>query len=203
MEKSDYFIETMEKEIDSLEVTDIVSRYVSDVLGKILFGLDLKGLEKSEKEFIEIANTVMSKISFKRKTIVEMYSKFFRAIRFAGTNQDAANFVRDMLLQNVEYRNKNPLPMNDVLEHMLKSNQLTFNDIWAHSSVMFIAGLDNLLSTIKYCIFELARNEKCQDMARDCVREAIAKHGEIRYESLNDMQYLEQCINGEHFKVFE
>ena len=86
--------------------------------------------------------------------------------------------------------------MNDVLEHML-STELEFNDIFAHSSVMFVAGLDNLVSTIKNCIYELSKSEELQTKARQNVLDAMDKtKGELTYETLNEMQYIDQCING-------
>lgn len=47
-----------------------------------------------------------------------------------------------------------------------------------------------------YCLFELSINEEVQEKAREDVRKALNKHnGELTYDTIGDMDYLEQCIN--------
>lgn len=49
-----------------------------------------------------------------------------------------------------------------------------------------------------FCLHELSLNHELQDKARANVLEVLARHdGKITYEALNEMTYLEQCINGE------
>lgn len=47
-------------------------------------------------------------------------------------------------------------------------------------------------------MFELSLDQKLQEKARESVKRVLEKHNnQITYESVNDMQYLEQCVNGE------
>lgn len=47
-----------------------------------------------------------------------------------------------------------------------------------------------------FCLHELSLNQNIQEKARQNVCEVLAKHdGKINYDSLNEMKYLEQCIN--------
>jgi hypothetical protein len=46
-------------------------------------------------------------------------------------------------------------------------------------------------------MYELAVNENFQKKARESVQRVLKKHGNIlNYESVSEMDYLEQCING-------
>jgi cytochrome P450 family 6 len=46
-------------------------------------------------------------------------------------------------------------------------------------------------------MYELSVNEDIQDKARESVKDALEKHGnKLTYESVNEMDYLEQCVNG-------
>lgn len=45
------------------------------------------------------------------------------------------------------------------------------------------------------CLFELSRNQKVQSKAQQEIDEHLEKHGEITYEMLNDLKFLECCIN--------
>lgn len=49
-----------------------------------------------------------------------------------------------------------------------------------------------------FCLHELSLNHEIQDKARENVLEVLSRHdGKMTYEALNEMTYLEQCINGE------
>jgi len=53
-----------------------------------------------------------------------------------------------------------------------------------------------------WCLHELSLNQEIQDEARKNVMEVLERHGgKITYESLGEMIYLEQCINGESFLI--
>lgn len=48
-----------------------------------------------------------------------------------------------------------------------------------------------------FCLHELSRNQEIQEKVRQSILEVLARHdGKITYESLSEMTYLEQCING-------
>lgn len=50
-----------------------------------------------------------------------------------------------------------------------------------------------------YCLYELAYNQSLQDKARACVKSVLAKHkGQLTYEALCEMDYIENCINGKN-----
>jgi cytochrome P450 family 6 len=47
-----------------------------------------------------------------------------------------------------------------------------------------------------YAMFELSINEEIQEKARQSVHDALKKHGnQLSYDSVADMDYLEQCVN--------
>jgi cytochrome P450 family 6 len=49
-----------------------------------------------------------------------------------------------------------------------------------------------------FCLHELSQNPEIQERVRENIAEVLERHdGKITYEALNEMQYLEQCINGE------
>lgn len=49
---------------------------------------------------------------------------------------------------------------------------------------------------MNFCMYELSINEEIQEKARQNVRKALEKHnGELTYDAIGDMDYLEQCID--------
>lgn len=48
-----------------------------------------------------------------------------------------------------------------------------------------------------FTLHELSLNQEIQEKARKNVQEVLSRHdGKITYDSLSEMTYLEQCING-------
>lgn len=48
-----------------------------------------------------------------------------------------------------------------------------------------------------FLLFELSMNHEIQTKARESVRKVLAKHNnKISYEAVEEMDYIEQCING-------
>lgn len=58
-------------------------------------------------------------------------------------------------------------------------------------------GYETSSTTLTYCMYELSVNEDIQAKARESVKDVLKKHGnKLTYESVNEMDYLEQCVNG-------
>lgn len=61
----------------------------------------------------------------------------------------------------------------------------------------YLQGFETSSTTMTFTLHELSLNQELQERARENVREVLARHnGKITYESLSEMTYLEQCING-------
>lgn len=53
-----------------------------------------------------------------------------------------------------------------------------------------------------FTLHELSENLDIQESVRKEIEEVLAKHdGKITYEALNEMRYLEQCINGKLINI--
>jgi cytochrome P450 family 6 len=64
---------------------------------------------------------------------------------------------------------------------------------------MIFQGFETSSTTMTFTLHELSLNQELQERARKNVQDVLAKHdGKITYESLSEMNYLEQCINGEY-----
>lgn len=125
---------------------------------------------------------------------------------------DVHEFFMTMAKSTIEYRKKNNVQRNDFVDLLMKleadedsndksSGVLTPNEIAAQSFIFFLAGYETTATVIFFTVYELALNREIQIKIREDIRNALEKHGDITYEMIMDIPYLDQIIKGDcHFK---
>ena len=75
--------------------------------------------------------------------------------------------------------------------------ELTDEVLTAQAFVFFVAGFETTATTLSYALLLLAGNNFAQEKLRREVEEAKSKHGDITYQALKEMTYLDACILGD------
>lgn len=63
-------------------------------------------------------------------------------------------------------------------------------------NLFFLAGFETSSITMSSFFYEMAQNHDIMRKAQADIDASVAKHGGFNYEAMNDMKYLENCING-------
>lgn len=80
---------------------------------------------------------------------------------------------------------------------------MTINEMAAHSYVFFSAGFETSSSLLSYCLYEMAGNPHFQQRAHDEIDRVLKKYdGKITYESVSEMNFLENCCLGRMFNFY-
>ena len=207
LDVADKLIETLEKESSKsgqLEVKDLMSRFTTDVIGSVAFGIECNSLNDKTAKFYEMGTRSFSRPSnlFKR-FIRSSFKDLARKLHMKITSEEVSKFYIGVTVNTVEYREKNPqVKRHDFMNLLIQmkntkgSESITVNQIAAQSFIFFLAGFETSSSTMTYCLYELSLNVDLQEKVRQHVKEIIEKHGSFNYEAVNDMHYLEQCVNG-------
>lgn len=74
--------------------------------------------------------------------------------------------------------------------------ELTDSMIASQAFVFFVAGFETSSSTISHALYELAQNQEIQDKLREEIREVYEKHGELTYDVIKNMKYLDKVLKG-------
>ncbi|CAG2167306.1 unnamed protein product, partial [Oppiella nova] len=77
----------------------------------------------------------------------------------------------------------------------LVNKQLTEYEILAQAIVFFLAGYETTATTLTFCTYELALNQDIQDKLYEEINSAVDSNGEISYEELARLPYLDAVLS--------
>ena len=77
----------------------------------------------------------------------------------------------------------------------LDNKKLTETELLAQSVVVLLAGYETTATSLSFCTYELALNQDCQQKLYEEVMSTIDSKGEISYESLMRMPYLDAVLS--------
>lgn len=197
------FIEVMSAAVESnfsVEVKEILARYTTDVIGTCAFGIECNSLKDSKTEFYTRGNQMFT--DHRHGQIVEaaifMYPKLARFLRMKYNPEHVSEFFLEVVRENVDYREKNNIKRNDFFNLLLEiknTSSITIDELAAQCFVFFLAGFETSSSTMGFCLYELAFNQDVQEKLRAEIQEGLLKNnGELTYESMKEMKYLEQVV---------
>lgn len=144
---------------------------------------------------------------------------FFRT--YANTARVRKYFV-DLCAAAIKHREQNHIVRKDFMQLLLQlrnsdtgavgadgdwhirqtqsgaPKSLTLNDCAAQTFLFYTAGFDTSSSALTYALYELCRNPECMRKLQCEIDEVLdGRHGgEITYDALAEMKYLELCILG-------
>lgn len=188
-------------------IKDVTSRFTTDVIGNCAFGIECNSLSDPQNQFRTMGD------KFFRRSFVRSLSQLFMVnfpafsnrIGLKSTPEDVSEFFTQTVVDTVKYREENKVNRKDFLDLLLKirndeseANQLTIQEIVSQSFIFFVAGYETSSSTMMFCLFELAKRPEIQSLARKHIVEVLKKHdGELTYECLQDMDYLDKVVYGQ------
>lgn len=206
-----HFIKVMAENVSEnqqqVEIRDLCARFTTDVIGSVAFGLVCNSLDESQTEFRLKGDKAFYTINPLAETIASLYPKFFNKLGYKVFTKELIDFYSRIVRETVEYREKNQVKRNDFLDLLIELKnsphedgefRLQMDDLIAQAFVFFIGGFETSSSTMSFALYELAQNPKVQEKARTNILKTLDDYqGELNYESLNDMIYIRQVVQGQ------
>lgn len=211
----DQLKEAIEKEIlqnEPINTKALLAEYTTDVIGSCAFGLDCNSFNNPDSEFLKYAKRTIrpSTLLMIKNFFVASFPKIGKFLNVSLTPKDISDFFMGVTRETINYRKTNNITRNDFMQLLMnlqdestndgeKSDQehLTLEEIAAQLFIFFVAGYESSSSTMTFALYELAVNQEMQEKVRNEVNNVSKKHGgEITYEALKELKYMEQIIDG-------
>ncbi|CAD7079493.1 unnamed protein product [Hermetia illucens] len=193
-----------------LEMKDLSARFTTDVIGSCAFGIECNSLGTPDSEFRRYGTKVVS--DFPLPVLIFLatsYPDLARKFHLRIFSKDVSDFFMNTVRETIKYREKSNVRRNDFMdlliqlknnkledEHSRKLGSLTFNEVAAQAFLFFFAGFETSSTTMIFALYELALNPDIQKKARKEIEQVLSKHnGEISYESIKEMVYIDQIIS--------
>lgn len=214
--KGDSFVEAIDKASSrgSVEMKEISTRFTIDVISSCAFGVESNTLKEEQSEVLKIFKQIFAGegrgIQFFFFFLLN-FPKLAKLLKIRQLSKSVTDFFYDVVGGTIKYREANNVNRNDFLNMLIQlknkgsidgeisseTRRLTMDECIAQAFVFFLAGADTSSTVIAYAITELGHHPEIQDKLRDEITEKVKScNGEITYESLHEMTYLSQVVNG-------
>ncbi|XP_005184185.2 cytochrome P450 6d3-like [Musca domestica] len=189
----------------SLDIKDITTTYAIDIIGSVIFGLDINSFKNPNNEFRLISDRIFKTnnthvIHRIRNVMNFMCPPIARFLALFGTLDPITADLREIVKRTIEYREKHGVVRKDLLQLLLQlrnSGQISEDDnaaTWRVETVaenlkslsidtitgnlllFYIAGSETTSSTIAYTLYELAMYPEILQRAQAEVLDCLAKH---------------------------
>lgn len=218
--KGDNLVAAIEREASngrSIEAKNMMSRFTVDIISSVAFGMEANTLQNENLRLLVLLREIfgggaidMAKFFFmasfpnlSKKVGLRMFSQnlsdFF--INTVGANikhrEDSNDNRKDFLNMLIQLKNKGSIDG----EFSTDVRKVTLNEVMAQAFLFFFAGSDTSSTAISCALAELSNNQEVQNKLRKEIEERTKEtNGEITYEILFDMKYLDMVVSGELMK---
>ncbi|KAG7206083.1 hypothetical protein KM043_003478 [Ampulex compressa] len=208
------YLEPKAQARECVDIKDVVGRYATDIIMSVAFGISCNSLENPLNEF-----RYYGKRAFEPKTVRNSLFLFAPQVleffNMTHTDPPTADFFINAFKETIEYREKNNVFRHDFMNLLMQlikkgyvdpeedevdvskrtETKLTMLEAVAQSYVFFLAGFETSSTTVMFCMYELAQDQRMQDKVREEINTVIKKHGELSYNAVNEMSYLHKVVS--------
>ncbi|XP_066257469.1 probable cytochrome P450 6a13 [Euwallacea similis] len=201
---------------EPFNIKETLSRFTTDVIASVAFGLESKSLKDPEDLFRRIGKKALtfSMLNIFMKNFIP--ESILIALKFQMFSPEVINYFTDIVKNTINYREVNNVERNDFMQLMIQLKKLgtlnsanddenvadekqkyfvTDEEILNESFLFFLAGFETSSSTMTFTFFELAQNPQIQETLRIEILKVLEKHdGKITYDSLFEMEYLDKVV---------
>ncbi|XP_071571144.1 cytochrome P450 9e2-like [Temnothorax nylanderi] len=192
----------------AIETKGAFRRYTTDVIATTAFGISVNSMKDQDNEFY-IRGIEATKFSSNLLTIAKMmlfraWPRFAKLIGLSLFPPATSEFFKKIVGETIRAREEQGIVRPDMIHLLMQArdkegagvHKMTLDDIVSQAFIFFFAGFETSATLMCFAAHELAVNQDVQDRLREEVQQHLAEgNGEISYESLSKMSYMDMVIS--------
>lgn len=209
----------------TIEVRDVFARYSTNVIASVAFGIDVDCIKNRDCEFRKYGKKIfeMTIKNSIRLAITFLSPNFMSFFHIRAFDKSVLDFLTSVVEENLEFRERNDVIRKDFFQLLMQLRNkgsisqnddewktefqqsekgdsgkcLSLNEMTAQLFIFFAAGFETSSTTMSFCLYELARAPEIQRKVHAEIDKVLKEHNDqLSYDSINEMKYLENCIDG-------
>lgn len=193
---------------------DVSMRYICDSVGSWAFGMNCRAMEDADPILLRIADRLFRPKRYELIAYMATiaYPNLADYIPWTATPREVRHYFQGMIEETVQHREENNVHRNDFIDLLIEMKNngclmdnesgevigtLTKDELVAQAFLVFILGYHNCRVMLTFALFELASNETLQERAREEIYRVLGADGELTYQKLEEMTYMQQIADGE------
>lgn len=190
----------------SVETKKIFRRYTTDVIASAAFGVTVDSMKDPNNEFylrgIEATKFSSGKLAMFKFMFMRALPRLAKALGVTFFPTATLNFFRRIVDENIKTREREGIVRPDMIHLLMQARdksttqKMTLDDIVSQAFIFFFAGFETTSTLMCFVVHELAVNPDIQDRLREEVDRHLAEeNGEISYESMSKMVYMDMVVS--------
>ncbi|CAK9816950.1 Cytochrome P450 9e2 [Anthophora quadrimaculata] len=188
-----------------LELKDTFTRCTNDAIASCAFGITIDSMTDRENIFYVMGRKANNFDKFAMfKFLIARYLPFvYRLFRLKIIAVNVDKFFEKLIADNIKERKEKGINRPDMIQLLLDTREksasrikLTNMDIASQAFIFVLGGLENVSTQMCFAAYEIGVNEKVQRKLQDEIDDVLANcNGEVTYEALTNMKYLDGIVN--------
>nr|XP_012223632.1 PREDICTED: uncharacterized protein LOC105672931 [Linepithema humile] len=199
------FLVSLPSDKSITEMKDCFTRYTNDVIATCAFGISVDSMRNPDNEFYVNGKeaTYFNILRAIKIYCIRSMPFITKMLGIKFINDRIGGFFKNLIKSTIQTRDEQNIVRPDMLQLMMESRgkrgpgkDLTIEDITSQAFIFFLGGFDTVATLMCFAAHEIAVNPNVQAKLHDEVDQVLkATNGDLTYESVNGMQYLDAVIN--------
>nr|XP_033323896.1 cytochrome P450 9e2-like [Megalopta genalis] len=189
----------------SIELKDAFTRYTNDVIATCAFGVNVDSMADRNNKFYVNGRTAtkFGKWQTAKFFLVRSFPWLFRFTGLKVFDTKVTQFFTDLIQDTINTRDEQGIVRPDMIQLMMETRgkmgpgkELSIVDMTAQAFVFFLGGFESTSVLMCFAAYEVGVNPEIQKRLQEEIDDVLEKsNGEVTYEAVNDMKYLDAIIN--------
>nr|XP_014102334.2 probable cytochrome P450 309a1 [Bactrocera oleae] len=187
-----------------IETKNLLLRYTSNIMGEFLWGIETKTLDSLDEpnHYLEVSHELIHQVfhgfmSYYNCIPFPWYRRFANHRIFTAESDQLFSQLTKAAyeLREKDDSKKNQADFLNYVRQLQEKKHLSHNEVVGYLVTVFPDGFDTSATVAFHALFYLTHHPECQEKLRKEILSNLEADGNINYQALSLLPYLDQCIN--------